>query len=97
MTTSQRWTLFLTAVAALLLGLDALVVSTALSTIRTELGASLEQLEWTVNAYVLSFAVLMTTAAALGDRFGRSVCSRPVSPCSRRPRWRAPWRRTRAR
>jgi MFS family permease len=60
MTTSQRWTLCLTAGAALLVGLDALVVSTALSTIRTELGASLEQLEWTVNAYVLSFAVLMT-------------------------------------
>lgn len=71
MTTSQRWTLCLTAGAALLVGLDALVVSTALSTIRTELGASLEQLEWTVNAYVLSFAVLMMTAAALGDRFGR--------------------------
>jgi EmrB/QacA subfamily drug resistance transporter len=47
------------------------VVSTALSTIRDELGASLEQLEWTVNAYVLTFAVLMMTAAALGDRFGR--------------------------
>jgi EmrB/QacA subfamily drug resistance transporter len=68
---SQRWTLALTAAAALLVGLDALVVSTALSTIRTELDASLEQLEWTVNAYVLSFAVLMMTAAALGDRFGR--------------------------
>ena len=68
---TQSWTLALTAVAALLVGLDALVVSTALSTIRTELGASLEQLEWTVNAYVLSFAVLMMTASALGDRFGR--------------------------
>jgi MFS family permease len=66
-----NWTLALTAVAALLIGLDALVVSTALSTIRTEVGASLEQLEWTVNAYVLSFAVLMMTASALGDRFGR--------------------------
>jgi EmrB/QacA subfamily drug resistance transporter len=68
---AQRWTLALTAVAALLVGLDALVVATALTTIRTELGVSLEQLEWTVNAYVLSFAVLMMTAAALGDRFGR--------------------------
>ena len=71
MTTSQRWTLLLTAMAALLVGVDALVVATALNTIRTELGASLEQLEWTVNAYVLSFAVLMMTAVALGDRFGR--------------------------
>src|SRR5215211_6934589 len=68
---TQRWTLVLTASAALLVGLDALVVSTALSTIRSELGASLEQLEWTINAYVLSFAVLMMTASALGDRFGR--------------------------
>ena len=51
--------------------LDTLVVSTALSTIRLDLGASVEQLEWTVNAYNLSFAVLLITAAALGDRFGR--------------------------
>jgi EmrB/QacA subfamily drug resistance transporter len=51
--------------------LDTLVVSTALSTIRLGLHASVEQLEWTVNAYNLSFAVLLITAAALGDRFGR--------------------------
>jgi EmrB/QacA subfamily drug resistance transporter len=51
--------------------LDTLVVSTALSTIRLDLHASVEQLEWTVNAYNLSFAVLLITAAALGDRFGR--------------------------
>jgi EmrB/QacA subfamily drug resistance transporter len=68
---TRRWTLAVTAVAALVIGLDALVVSTALSTIRVELGASLEALEWTVNAYVLSFAVLIMSAAALGDRFGR--------------------------
>jgi EmrB/QacA subfamily drug resistance transporter len=59
------------AVASFMVALDALVVSTALSTIRTDLHASLGQLEWTVNAYVLSFAVLMMTAAAVGDRFGR--------------------------
>jgi EmrB/QacA subfamily drug resistance transporter len=68
---TRRWTLAVTAVAGLVIGLDALVVSTALSTIRVELGASLEELEWTVNAYVLTFAVLMMSAAALGDRFGR--------------------------
>jgi EmrB/QacA subfamily drug resistance transporter len=51
--------------------LDALVVSTALTSIQADLGASIEQLEWTVNAYVLSFAVLLMTAAALGDRYGR--------------------------
>jgi EmrB/QacA subfamily drug resistance transporter len=51
--------------------LDTLVVSTALNTVRLHLHASVEQLEWTVNAYNLSFAVLLITAAALGDRFGR--------------------------
>ena len=51
--------------------LDTLVVTTALTTIRRDLGASIEQLEWTVNAYNLSFAVLLMTAAALGDRLGR--------------------------
>jgi EmrB/QacA subfamily drug resistance transporter len=70
-TGSQRWVVAITGIAALLIGLDALVVSTALHAIRLDLGASLEQLEWTVNAYVLSFAVLLMTAAALGDRFGR--------------------------
>jgi EmrB/QacA subfamily drug resistance transporter len=51
--------------------LDTLVVSTALSTIRLDLGAAIDQLEWTVNAYNVSFAVLLMTAAALGDRLGR--------------------------
>jgi EmrB/QacA subfamily drug resistance transporter len=68
---SKGWVLALTAVASLIVALDALVVTTALSTIRADLDASIEQLEWTVNAYNLSFAVLLLTAAALGDRFGR--------------------------
>lgn len=51
--------------------LDNLVVSTALPVIRVDLGASLQQLEWTVNAYTLAFAVFLLTGAALGDRFGR--------------------------
>src|SRR4051794_41896648 len=51
--------------------LDNLVVTTALPSIRADLGASIEGLEWTVNAYTLSFAVLLLPAAALGDRFGR--------------------------
>ncbi len=61
----------LTSVASLMVALDTLVVSTALSTIRVHLSASIEALEWTVNAYSLSFAVLLMTAAVLGDRFGR--------------------------
>jgi MFS family permease len=51
--------------------LDALVVSTALSAIRQHLHASVGQLEWTVNAFSLTFAVLLMTASVLGDRFGR--------------------------
>src|SRR5207302_8432508 len=61
----------LTSLAACMISLDSQVVATALSTIRLHLGASIEELEWTVNAYTLSFAVLLMTGAALGDRFGR--------------------------
>ena len=68
---AQRWVLALTSVASFMVALDALVVTTALTTIRVHLHASLEVLEWTVNAYTLSFAVLLMTAAVLGDRFGR--------------------------
>src|SRR3954463_10464716 len=73
MTTSRTrtWVLILSSVASLMVALDALVVPTALSTIRLDLGASVEQLEWTGNGYSLSFAVLLMTGAALGDRFGR--------------------------
>jgi EmrB/QacA subfamily drug resistance transporter len=71
MTAQQKWILVLAALAAFMTSLDTLVVTTALSTIRRDLGASVAQLEWTVNAYNLSFAVLLMTAAALGDRFGR--------------------------
>src|SRR6266540_492025 len=68
---ARRWVLTLTSMASLMVMLDTMVVTTALSTIRLHLGASIDQLEWTVNAYTLSFAVLLMTAAALGDRFGR--------------------------
>jgi EmrB/QacA subfamily drug resistance transporter len=69
--TTQKWVLALASVASLMVALDVLVVSTALSSIRLHLGASIEELEWTVNAYSLSFAVLLMTGSALGDRFGR--------------------------
>jgi EmrB/QacA subfamily drug resistance transporter len=67
----RTWTVVLTGLGSLMAALDTLVVSTALSTIRLDLGATLEELEWTVNAYNLSFAVLLIPAAAFGDRFGR--------------------------
>jgi EmrB/QacA subfamily drug resistance transporter len=65
------WTLAIVSLALFMTTLDNLVVSTALPSIRRSLGASIESLEWTVNAYTLSFAVLLLTGAALGDRFGR--------------------------
>ena len=65
------WTLAITSLALFMVSLDNLVVTTALPVIRHELHASISQLEWTVNAYTLTFAVLLLTGAALGDRFGR--------------------------
>src|SRR5215468_1711017 len=68
---STLWTFAITSVALFMVTLDNLVVTSALPVIRHELHASLSQLEWTVNAYTLTFAVLLLTGAALGDRFGR--------------------------
>jgi EmrB/QacA subfamily drug resistance transporter len=69
---SQKvWVLALTSAASLMVALDAMVLATSLSTIRADLDTSIEALEWTLNAYNLSFAVLLLTGAALGDRFGR--------------------------
>jgi EmrB/QacA subfamily drug resistance transporter len=66
-----RWVLALTSVASFMVALDSLVVTTALTAIRLALHTSVAELQWTVNAYILTFAVLLMTAAALGDRFGR--------------------------
>ena len=68
---SRNWVLALTSAASFMVVLDSQVVTTALSRIRLDLTASIEALEWTVNAYSVSFAVLLLTGAALGDRFGR--------------------------
>jgi EmrB/QacA subfamily drug resistance transporter len=67
----RGWTLAIVSVALFMVVLDNLVVSVALPSIRRDLGASIQALEWTVNAYVLAYAVLLLTGAALGDRFGR--------------------------
>ncbi len=72
MTKSQRiWTLVIVSVGLFMVVLDNLVVNVALPSIHRDLGASIQSLEWIVNAYVLSYAVLLLTGAALGDRFGR--------------------------
>src|SRR5580658_619240 len=66
-----RWVLALTSVVSFMVSLDSQVVATALPVIRLHLHASLAALEWTVNAYTLTFAVLLLTGAALGERLGR--------------------------
>jgi len=73
MSTRSRtiWTFAVTSTALFMASLDNLVVTTALPSIRDHLHASLEGLQWTVNAYTLTFAVLLLTGATLGERYGR--------------------------
>ena len=79
------WTFVITSVALFMVTLDNLVVTTAIPVLRTDLGASLESLEWTVNAYTLTFAVLLMTGAALGDTSAAGSSSRSGSASSRSP------------
>src|SRR3977135_3772708 len=67
----KSWVLGVTALASFMVALDTQVLTAALATLRADFGAPMEALQWTVNAYNLSFAVLLLTGAALGDRFGR--------------------------
>ncbi len=78
------WIFAVTGTGLFMAVLDNLVVTNALPSIRRSLGSSIENLEWAVNAYTLAFAVLLLTAAALGDRFG-AAASTPSA-------WRSsPW------
>ena len=65
------WTLLVASVAAFMTSLDQMVVTTALPKMRADLGGTVGQLEWTMNAFYLAFACLLLAAAGLGDRFGR--------------------------
>ena len=67
----KNWVLGVTSLASFMMALDALIITTAFATIRADLGSPVETLQWTVNAFNLTFAVLLLTGAALGDRFGR--------------------------
>ena len=71
MKSKTLWTFAITSTAVFMTTLDNLVVSTAIPVIRKDLHAGLDGLEWTINAYTLTFAVLLLTGAALGDRIGR--------------------------
>jgi EmrB/QacA subfamily drug resistance transporter len=67
----RTWTIVLAGLGIFMTALDNMVVTTALPVLRVSLHAGLSGLEWTVNAYLLAFACLLMTGAALGDRFGR--------------------------
>ena len=67
----QAWTLVLASLGLFMVALDNMVVTLALPALRASLHGSLADLEWTVNAYLLSFACWLLTGAALGDRFVR--------------------------
>ena len=86
MTPKAWWTLAITSVAVFMVTLDNLVVTTAIPVIREDLHASLSGLQWTVNAYTLTFAVLLLTGGS-----GAGGCWRSASRSSRRrpprPRW----------
>jgi EmrB/QacA subfamily drug resistance transporter len=68
---AAAWAVVLMSIAGFMTALDNLVVTTALPSIRADLGGGLDDLEWTISAYTLTFAVLLMFGAALGDRFGR--------------------------
>ncbi len=65
------WTLGAMCFALFMIMLDNTVVNVALPSIQRDLGASISGLEWTINGYILSFAVLLATGGRLGDIFGR--------------------------
>src|SRR5436305_3512096 len=69
--TRTLWAFALSSIAIFMTALDNLVVTTALPVIKQQLGGGIDALEWTVNGYTLTFAVLLLTGVALGDRFGR--------------------------
>ena len=71
MNAKTLWTFAITSLAVFMTTLDNLVVTNAIPVIRRDLHAGINGLEWTVNAYTLTFAVFLLTGAALGDRFGR--------------------------
>src|ERR1700744_4362779 len=68
---TKWWTLGAMCFALFMIMLDNTVVNVALPSIQRDLHATLSSLEWTVNAYTLTFAVLMVTGGRLGDIFGR--------------------------
>jgi EmrB/QacA subfamily drug resistance transporter len=67
------WTLGAMCLSMFMIMLDSTVVNVALPSIQKDLGTSVNQLEWVVNGYTLSFAALLVTGGRLGDIFGRRL------------------------
>src|SRR4029079_5586861 len=68
----RRWaTLAVLCVSLLVIAIDDTIVNVALPTLVRDLGTSISDLQWVVDAYTLVFAGLLLTAGSLGDRFGR--------------------------
>lgn len=82
----MRRTFAITAIALFMFSLDRTVVLTALPQIRADLGAGLEGLQWTLNAYTLTFAVLVVTGAALGALAVTAAAGSLVALALARPR-----------
>ena len=66
------WTLIVIAVSVLIVVLDSTIVNIALPTLQRELGTTMTQLQWIINAYIMVFGALMLTMGSLGDRIGRA-------------------------
>ena len=90
--TKKIWVLVLASTASCMVALDAMVVTTVLGAIRAGLGASLESLEWTVNAYNLNFAVLLLTGIRSATASDVGVSSAPASVCLLSHRSPGAWR-----
>ena len=65
------WTLVVLAISLLIIGLDNTILNVAIPTLQREFGASITELQWMVDAYIVVFAGLLLMMGSLGDRFGR--------------------------
>jgi MFS family permease len=84
--TEKNWVLGITSLASFMMALDSMIVTTAFAAIRADFASPVETLQWAINAFNLTFAVLLLTGAALGDRFGRRRVLAAGIGCSSWPR-----------
>jgi EmrB/QacA subfamily drug resistance transporter len=73
---NRWWTFLVLALAILIVVIDHTILTVALPTLQRELGATISELQWIVDAYIMAFATLLLTMGTLGDRMGRSTILR---------------------